>query len=238
MVAQAWHSVFPRCRLGGARRSQCDRTRQLRAAIPRHLEPGRVSSRLSSIGCERPQNKGWSPSSSVIVSMSSLSRARRSMGCAGTSLSQATWSAARRARATSSAHSSSGIGANHDLVRKNWPKRLGEPPERMITGVPDHVDGRMLAITEAAGGNIINRDRMWHYVEGIKNWSPIWTAHAIRILPGPSSFHRRHAFHRLDLWIIGLRCTHFIERAQYKIRSHFHVSIVGGGPDILEHFDD
>ncbi len=57
----------------------------------------------------------------------------------------------------------------------------------MITGVPDHVDGRMLAITEAAGGTVINRDRMWHYVEGIKNWNPIWTDHAIRILPGPSS---------------------------------------------------
>jgi predicted oxidoreductase len=82
---------------------------------------------------------------------------------------------------------SGGIGANHDLVRQNWPRRLGEPPKRMITGVPDHVDGRMLAITEAAGGTIINRDRMWHYVEGIKNWSPIWTDHAIRILPGPSS---------------------------------------------------
>jgi uncharacterized protein len=82
---------------------------------------------------------------------------------------------------------SGGIGANDDLVRKNWPPRLGSPPKRMITGVPDHVDGRMLAITEAAGGSIINRDRMWHYVEGVKNWSPIWTAHAIRILPGPSS---------------------------------------------------
>jgi predicted oxidoreductase len=82
---------------------------------------------------------------------------------------------------------SGGIGANHDLVRKNWPERLGRPPKRMIIGVPDHVDGRMLAITEAAGGTIINRDRMWHYVEGIKNWNPIWTNHAIRILPGPSS---------------------------------------------------
>ncbi|RVD19910.1 FAD-binding dehydrogenase [Mesorhizobium sp. M4B.F.Ca.ET.017.02.2.1] len=82
---------------------------------------------------------------------------------------------------------SGGIGANHDLVRKNWPERLGKAPSRMITGVPDHVDGRMLAITEAAGGSIINRDRMWHYVEGIKNWAPIWTDHAIRILPGPSS---------------------------------------------------
>lgn len=82
---------------------------------------------------------------------------------------------------------SGGIGANHDLVRRNWPSRLGHPPRRMITGVPDHVDGRMLAITEAAGGAIINPDRMWHYVEGIKNYAPIWTNHAIRILPGPSS---------------------------------------------------
>ncbi|TPM99405.1 FAD-binding dehydrogenase [Mesorhizobium sp. B2-1-3A] len=82
---------------------------------------------------------------------------------------------------------SGGIGANHKLVRENWPKRLGAAPKRMITGVPDHVDGRMLAITEAAGGSIINRDRMWHYVEGIRNWAPIWTEHAIRILPGPSS---------------------------------------------------
>ena len=82
---------------------------------------------------------------------------------------------------------SGGIGANHELVRSNWPQRLGSPPKRMITGVPDHVDGRMLAITEAAGGSIINRDRMWHYVEGIKNWAPLWTDHAIRILPGPSS---------------------------------------------------
>lgn len=83
--------------------------------------------------------------------------------------------------------SSGGIGANHDLVRKNWPARLGAPPKRMICGVPDHVDGRMLAITEAAGGRLINRDRMWHYVEGVKNWSPIWTDHAIRVLAGPSS---------------------------------------------------
>ena len=82
---------------------------------------------------------------------------------------------------------SGGIGANHELVRQNWPQRLGRAPTRMITGVPDYVDGRMLAITEAGGGTVINRDRMWHYVEGIKNWNPIWTDHGIRILPGPSS---------------------------------------------------
>ncbi len=81
---------------------------------------------------------------------------------------------------------SGGIGANHELVRRNWPKRLGDPPRNMISGVPDHVDGRMIEITQSAGANVINPDRMWHYVEGIRNWNPIWSLHGIRILPGPS----------------------------------------------------
>jgi predicted oxidoreductase len=81
---------------------------------------------------------------------------------------------------------SGGIGANHELVRQAWPDRLGKPPERMLSGVPDHVDGRMLKITQDAGASIINPDRMWHYTEGIENWSPIWSRHGIRILPGPS----------------------------------------------------
>jgi uncharacterized protein len=82
---------------------------------------------------------------------------------------------------------SGGIGGNHDLVRQNWPARLGPAPQRLLSGVPAHVDGRMLLATEAAGGNLINRDRMWHYTEGIANHSPVWERHGIRILPGPSS---------------------------------------------------
>ncbi len=81
---------------------------------------------------------------------------------------------------------SGGIGANHELVRDSWPERLGKPPAHMLAGVPDHVDGRMLAITAAAGGSVVNPDRMWHYTEGIQNWNPIWSRHGIRILPGPS----------------------------------------------------
>jgi predicted oxidoreductase len=80
-----------------------------------------------------------------------------------------------------------GIGGNHELVRAKWPKRLGEPPRKMLSGVPAHVDGRMLAIARDAGANEINPDRMWHYVEGIHNWDPIWPMHAIRIIPGPSA---------------------------------------------------
>ncbi|MGR3321842.1 MAG: FAD-binding dehydrogenase [Pseudooceanicola sp.] len=83
---------------------------------------------------------------------------------------------------------SGGIGANFDLVRQNWPReRLGNPPDDMVSGVPAHVDGRMLGIAEAAGASLINADRMWHYTEGIRNWDPIWPHHGIRILPGPSS---------------------------------------------------
>ncbi|GAA1243035.1 putative oxidoreductase [Microbacterium phyllosphaerae] len=83
--------------------------------------------------------------------------------------------------------SSGGIGGNHDLVRAAWPASLGVPPTQMLTGVPAYVDGSMHAVSEATGARLINGDRMWHYVEGIKNWDPVWPSHGIRILPGPSS---------------------------------------------------
>jgi len=80
---------------------------------------------------------------------------------------------------------SGGIGGNHDLVRANWPPRMGPPPKRMLSGLPAHVDGRMIEVVRDAGGAVINPDRMWHYTEGLKNWAPIWPNHGIRILPGP-----------------------------------------------------
>ncbi|WP_243074980.1 FAD-binding dehydrogenase [Microbacterium sp. SS28] len=83
--------------------------------------------------------------------------------------------------------SSGGIGGNHDIVRAQWPARLGTAPATMVTGVPAYVDGSMYPVAEASGARLINGDRMWHYVEGIQNWNPIWPDHGIRILPGPSS---------------------------------------------------
>ena len=82
---------------------------------------------------------------------------------------------------------SGGLGANHEQVRKNWPERLGKAPAHMISGVPAYVDGKMIGIAEEVGAHTINKDRMWHYTEGIQNWNPIWPNHGIRILPGPSS---------------------------------------------------
>ena len=82
---------------------------------------------------------------------------------------------------------SGGIGGNHDLVRAAWPESLGTPPQHMIAGVPEYVDGRMIGIAQDAGARVTNGDRMWHYVEGIRNYAPVWKNHGIRILPGPSS---------------------------------------------------
>ncbi|GEM44455.1 FAD-binding dehydrogenase [Deinococcus cellulosilyticus] len=83
---------------------------------------------------------------------------------------------------------SGGLGGNHELVRRNWPtERLGPAPGFMVSGVPQHVDGLMQQVVQQSGGRIINPDRMWHYTEGLRNHSPIWPNHGIRVLPGPSS---------------------------------------------------
>jgi predicted oxidoreductase len=83
---------------------------------------------------------------------------------------------------------SGGIGGNHELVRRHWPtERLGAAPDFMVSGVPAHVDGYMRGVVEASGGRVINPDRMWHYTEGLRNHTPIWNNHGIRVLPGPSS---------------------------------------------------
>ncbi|RAU97012.1 FAD-binding dehydrogenase [Mycolicibacter senuensis] len=92
---------------------------------------------------------------------------------------------------------SGGIGGNLELVRQNWPERMGRVPAQLLVGVPAHVDGRMIGITEAAGGRVINRDRMWHYTEGITNYDPIWPGHGIRIIPGPSPLWLDAAGNRL-----------------------------------------
>ncbi|HLY26210.1 MAG TPA: FAD-binding dehydrogenase [Aggregatilineales bacterium] len=102
-----------------------------------------------------------------------------------------------RLRAQAVIVTSGGIGGNHDLVRDNWPQNMGQPPRRMLSGVPDYVDGYMLGVVEANNGHVINRDRMWHYPEGIENYAPIWSQHGIRILSGPSPLWLDAHGHRL-----------------------------------------
>lgn len=79
---------------------------------------------------------------------------------------------------------SGGIGGNHDMVRQQWPEN--NSPRYMLSGVPASVDGKFQQAVAAAGGNLVNTDRMWHYPEGIHNPDPVWPNHGIRILSGPS----------------------------------------------------
>ena len=159
--------------------------------------PAPASSSRSPGGSAPRSTPAWSSCASGTGSPSWSSPTARSPVSAARSWSPAASPAARPARAPRSADfeitaqavvvTAGGIGGNHDLVRKNWPARLGPAPQRMLSGVPAYVDGHMLEATEAAGASVVNRDRMWHYTEGIANHSPVWAKHGIRILPGPSS---------------------------------------------------
>jgi predicted oxidoreductase len=116
---------------------------------------------------------------------------------------------------------SGGIGGNHELVRKHWPKRMGEPPKHMLSGVPDHVDGRMLEAAGAAGGRIINSDRMWHYPEGIDNYAPIWSRHGIRVLSGPSPLWLDATGRRLPMPLFpGFDCYGALEHVMRAGHDH------------------
>ena len=90
-------------------------------------------------------------------------------------------------RAESTVIATGGIGGALDRVTERWPSSLGEAPTDIVRGVPEHVDGRGIELARESGAAVVNEDRMWHYTEGIRNWSPVWKNHGIRILPGPSS---------------------------------------------------
>ena len=69
---------------------------------------------------------------------------------------------------------SGGIGANHELVRAQLAASASAtPPKRdALRACPTTSTGGCSAITEAAGGSVINPDRMWHYTEGIAQLGP------------------------------------------------------------------
>lgn len=92
-----------------------------------------------------------------------------------------------------------GIGADHALVRATWPASAGRLPDRMLSGVPDSVDGSGIEAARDAGAHVAHTGRMWHYPEGVTNHSPVWTAHGIRILPGPSPLWLDADGHRLPV---------------------------------------
>ena len=126
-------------------------------------EPGPACSRPSLRACAKARNRDSSPSSSGIASTNSREvrrhgrrRARRYPCAKRCRARPQEFARGRRRLRAQGAGSHRFVGRHRRQIThwcgKNWPQRLGRAPKRMITGVPDHVDGRMLAITEAAGG--------------------------------------------------------------------------------------
>ena len=177
-------SHLPGRRLGRAGRRQRDRPRQLGAALPPHL--GNRPRRAGAVRAPGARRSRPRPRDAPLPPPGRRPRrlGRRLAGVHGALLEPSTVARGEESSrvevgefslsASAVIVTSGGIGGDHDLVRASWPERLGTPPARMVAGVPAHVDGRMLAISEAAGANVVNRDRMWHYVEGLHNWSPVW----------------------------------------------------------------
>ncbi len=198
LAAFARHALVPGRRLGRTRRVAGQRPWQFRPPLPHHLGPPAPACSSPSCGSPaRPRKRACSPSASAIRLMNSSpptaqSPARAEQGLRPTPSSAAAGATAtcRRFRdiAAATLVASGGIGGNHDLVRKNWPTdRLGKPPEFMVAGVPAHVDGRMIEITQAARGSVINADRMWHYTEGLRNWDRSGRTTASASCPAPPS---------------------------------------------------
>ena len=200
LAARARHPVLPGRRLGRARRRRARRPRQLGAPLPHHLghRPGRAS-RRSSDGCaSRPRRAGSRYAFRHRVD-ELVDRGRRRHGVRGAVLAPtprrraACPPAARRSASSSSRAqavvvTSGGIGGNHDLVRATGPSGSARPPRAAWSpGCPPTSTAGCSASPRTAGGRLVNRDRMWHYIEGMRNWDPIWPGHGIRILPGPSS---------------------------------------------------
>ncbi len=81
-----------------------------------------------------------------------------------------------------------GIRDSHALAWQDWLGTAGfdrpedEWPRRWADAYVDLAAGEKRAWLREHG-----IDRMWHYTEGLENFKPIWSAHGIRIISGPSS---------------------------------------------------
>ena len=197
-LQRARHLVLPRRRLGRARRRHQRRARQLGAALPHpvgHRHRRRRAVRAQGARAHR-RRAGLLPAPPPGRPARAHQR-RRHRGARRRCSRRTTRPGASRATARSSASSSTAArrsssppvasAATTTSCGPTGPS--GSAPRRRTCSPgcrPTSTAGCSPSPRRPAA-SIVNRDRMWHYVEGVRNWDPIWPGHAIRILPGPSS---------------------------------------------------
>ncbi|HTX29758.1 MAG TPA: FAD-binding dehydrogenase [Solirubrobacteraceae bacterium] len=76
-----------------------------------------------------------------------------------------------------------GIGGNLDLVRREWPSELGQPPADILMGSHYYADGAMHEEVKRIGGNVTHISRMWNYADAVRHPKPRRPRHGLKLIP-------------------------------------------------------
>jgi uncharacterized protein len=86
-------------------------------------------------------------------------------------------------RASATVIAAGGVGGNLDLVKREWPKDMGDPPEQLLMGSHYYADGAMHEEVQRHGGNVTHIDRMWNYADAVRHPKPRRPLHGVKLIP-------------------------------------------------------
>jgi predicted oxidoreductase len=76
-----------------------------------------------------------------------------------------------------------GVGGNLEMVRRNWPAELSEPPKEILMGSHYYADGAMHEEVQRIGGNVTHIARMWNYADAVRHPRPRRPLHGVKLIP-------------------------------------------------------
>ncbi|MDH3712141.1 MAG: FAD-binding protein, partial [Cyclobacteriaceae bacterium] len=79
-----------------------------------------------------------------------------------------------------------GINGSIERVKENWYKPWGKPPEVILNGAHEYAIGDLHDATSQINGNVVNLEKQWNYVAGIRHYKPRHEGHGLSIVPGKS----------------------------------------------------
>jgi predicted oxidoreductase len=76
-----------------------------------------------------------------------------------------------------------GVGGNLEIVRRNWPAELGQPPNEILMGSHYYADGAMHEEAQRIGANVTHISRMWNYADAVRHPRPRRPLHGLKLIP-------------------------------------------------------
>ena len=109
---------------------------------------------------------------------------------------------------------SGGITGNLALVRANWYKPWGDPPEIILNGSQKTADGNMHELVKTQGGNITHLDKIWNYAAGVNHPSPRHDFHGLSLIPPKNALWVNFEGRRIGMppLITGYDTRYLVER--------------------------